>query len=159
MPLIQMIIKDTPIGCIGLSASENALVRLDFLRDSPQGTSTAGNAVLELAKEQIKAYFAGQLKAFSVPLAPEGTVFQLAVWRQLSLIPYGETRSYGNIAEALGQPGAARAVGMANNRNPLPLVIPCHRVIGADGQLVGFGGGLDIKQQLLALEHPQLQLF
>jgi methylated-DNA-[protein]-cysteine S-methyltransferase len=101
---------------------------------------------------QLKAYFDGQLKAFDLPLAPQGTEFQRQVWRALQTIPYGRTKSYGEIARRLGRPEASRAVGAANGQNPIPVIIPCHRVIGADGSLTGFGGGLPIKRKLLALE-------
>lgn len=101
---------------------------------------------------QLKEYFAGRLKKFTLSLAPEGTSFQLEVWKALSTIPYGRTVSYGDIAKAVGKPAAARAVGAANGQNPLSIVVPCHRVIGSDGKLVGYGGGLKIKETLLALE-------
>ena len=103
-------------------------------------------------KAQLDAYFAGRLKAFSLPLAPAGTEFQKKIWKLLQNIPYGTTRTYGEIAALAGDPKACRAVGMANNRNPLPILIPCHRVVGANGSLVGYGGGLDIKLRLLQLE-------
>ncbi len=101
---------------------------------------------------QLEAYFAGELKRFNLRLAPEGTPFQLKVWNALLTIPYGETISYGELARRLGDMHASRAVGAANGRNPLPIVVPCHRVIGADGTLTGYGGGLPIKKALLALE-------
>ena len=97
---------------------------------------------LTRAMEQLRAYFAGELRMFDLPLAPEGTPFQLRVWRQLQEIPYGETISYGQLARMIGNPNASRAVGLANGRNPIPIVIPCHRVIGSSGKLVGYGGGL-----------------
>jgi methylated-DNA-[protein]-cysteine S-methyltransferase len=103
-------------------------------------------------RRQLEEYFAGERREFDLDLAPSGSPFQLDVWRALCAIPYGETASYGEIAAAVGQPGAARAVGGANNRNPIAIVIPCHRVIGANGTLTGYGGGLPRKQQLLALE-------
>ncbi|MBJ7354427.1 MAG: methylated-DNA--[protein]-cysteine S-methyltransferase [Thermoleophilaceae bacterium] len=102
--------------------------------------------------EQLNEYFAGERDAFDLPLRPEGTEFQRAVWRALEAIPYGETRSYGEIAVAVGRPRAARAVGMANNRNPIAVIVPCHRVIGAGGALVGYAGGLERKTWLLAHE-------
>lgn len=105
-----------------------------------------------MARQQLEEYFKGVRRNFDLPLSPRGTEFQLKVWRALVDIPYGETRCYGQIAEAVGNPKAARAVGLANNRNPLAIFIPCHRVIGANGKLVGFGGGLDVKQALLELE-------
>lgn len=101
---------------------------------------------------QLDAYFAGELTAFDVPLHLVGTPFQLRVWEELRRIPYGETRTYGELAEALGKPSASRAVGLANGKNPVSIVVPCHRVVGAGGGLTGYGGGLDRKQRLLALE-------
>jgi methylated-DNA-[protein]-cysteine S-methyltransferase len=103
-------------------------------------------------RRQLEAYFAGDREGFDLELAPRGTPFQLRVWSALRAIPYGETASYGEIAHAAGQPGAARAVGGANNRNPIAIIVPCHRVIGAGGALTGYGGGLDRKRYLLALE-------
>lgn len=107
---------------------------------------------LAAAREQLQAYFAGRLRVFDVALDLRGTPFQRQVWRALLDIPYGETRSYGEIAAAIGRPGAARAVGMANNRNPVAIIVPCHRVIGSTGDLVGYGGGLALKAALLKLE-------
>jgi methylated-DNA-[protein]-cysteine S-methyltransferase len=104
---------------------------------------------------QLRAYFNGELQAFDLPLRPEGTEFQLRVWRTLRAIPYGETISYGQLALRMGNPKAARAVGLANGRNPIPIIIPCHRVIGSDGNLTGFGGGLPVKKKLLVLESRQ----
>jgi methylated-DNA-[protein]-cysteine S-methyltransferase len=106
---------------------------------------------------QLRAYFAGDLETFDLPLAPAGTPFQLAVWRELCKIPYGKTISYGELARHLGNPNASRAVGLANGANPIPIVIPCHRVIGSNGKLTGYGGGLPIKEKLLALERRQLR--
>lgn len=110
------------------------------------------DAFFTKAADQLELYFAGQLTGFDLPLDMKGTPFQTRVWQVLQHIPYGETRSYKDVAVQCGQPKAARAVGMANNRNPLSIVIPCHRVIGASGQLVGYGGGISIKQALLGLE-------
>ena len=104
---------------------------------------------------QVEAYFSGTLKDFDFPLAPQGTTFQTSVWKELLRIPYGETISYGELARRLGNPKAVRAVGLANGSNPIAIVIPCHRVIGSNGSLVGYGGGLPIKQALLALERGQ----
>ena len=101
---------------------------------------------------QLEEYFSGKRSSFSLPMAPVGTQFMQDVWQALVTIPYGEVRSYRDIAKAIGNPKACRAVGMANNRNPLPIIIPCHRVIGANGKLVGYAGGLDCKEKLLALE-------
>jgi methylated-DNA-[protein]-cysteine S-methyltransferase len=110
------------------------------------------NAYNRKAAEELDAYFAGELRQFSVPLDLRGTAFQRRVWQRLLEIPYGETRSYGYIARALGRPTAGRAVGRANGTNPVSIIVPCHRVIGADGRLVGYGGGLDRKKALLDLE-------
>ena len=111
-----------------------------------------GNPLLIEAARQLRAYFAGQLREFLLPLDIEGTDFQKRVWGQVAAIPYGETRSYLQIATAIGSPGAVRAVGAANGANPVPIVVPCHRVIGAKGKLVGYGGGLTMKKRLLELE-------
>lgn len=111
-----------------------------------------GDAVLRAACEQLTDYFAGRRQVFDLPLKPLGSEFQVRVWAELSRIPFGETMSYGELATRLGDKGASRAVGLANNRNPIPIIIPCHRVIGADGSMVGFGGGLERKQWLLRHE-------
>jgi methylated-DNA-[protein]-cysteine S-methyltransferase len=110
------------------------------------------NDAFKPVKQQLAAYFAGELTTFALTLAPKGTDFQLAVWAALEKIPYGTTCSYGDIAKCIGKPEASRAVGAANGQNPLPIVIPCHRVIGSNGALIGFGGGLDCKEFLLRLE-------
>ncbi|HMJ21899.1 MAG TPA: methylated-DNA--[protein]-cysteine S-methyltransferase, partial [Terriglobales bacterium] len=107
---------------------------------------------------QLQAYFAGELENFNLPLAPEGTPFQKEVWQRLCDISYGQTISYGELARRIGNPKASRAVGLANGSNPIPIVIPCHRVIGSNGKLTGYGGGLPIKEKLLALERHQLRL-
>jgi methylated-DNA-[protein]-cysteine S-methyltransferase len=107
---------------------------------------------------QLQAYFGGELKVFDLRLAPEGTEFQLLVWNNLRTIPYGGTISYAQLAQNIGNPKAVRAVGLANGCNPIPIIIPCHRVIGTDGSLTGFGGGLPAKEKLLALESGQLGL-
>jgi methylated-DNA-[protein]-cysteine S-methyltransferase len=110
------------------------------------------------AIHQLQAYFAGRLKVFDLPLAPQGTPFQQKVWKALQAIPYGQTICYAELAQAVGKPGAARAVGAANRCNPLPIVIPCHRVIGKDGRLTGYRGGLELKQKLLQLEQSASDL-
>ena len=110
------------------------------------------SAPLAKAVEQLEAYFAGELTQFDLPLVPEGTAFQLQVWRALADIPYAKTESYGSVAARIGNPKASRAVGMANNKNPLAIVLPCHRVIGSNGGLVGYGGGLWMKEWLLQHE-------
>ena len=108
--------------------------------------------MLDAAAAQLRAYFAGELHDFDLPLGGEGTAFQRIVWRALTTIPYGATRSYGEVARAIGRPSASRAVGAANGKNPIPIIVPCHRVIGASGELTGYAGGMTIKKQLLELE-------
>ena len=115
-------------------------------------------AALRKVVHQLRAYFAGELESFDLDLAPEGTPFQQKVWSELLKIPYGETISYGELARRIGNPSASRAVGLANGSNPIPIIIPCHRVIGSNGKLTGYGGGLPIKEKLLALEKRQLRL-
>jgi len=121
-------------------------------RPVPPGERNDANALLLEAARQLRAYFAGTLREFQLPLDMEGTDFQKRVWRQLETIPYGETRSYAQIAAAIGSPSAVRAVGAANGANPIAIVVPCHRVIGSSGKLVGYGGGLPLKKRLLELE-------
>lgn len=145
------------IGDYGLEEKDGSLTHLWFKRDEtlPAGVAAGDfheTPLLREARAQLDAYFAGRLKEFSLPLAPEGTLFQQNVWKQLLRIPYGETRAYAEIATWAGNPKACRAVGMANNRNPLPIFIPCHRVVGTNGALTGYAGGLDIKLKLLQLE-------
>ncbi|HSZ70894.1 MAG TPA: methylated-DNA--[protein]-cysteine S-methyltransferase [Solirubrobacteraceae bacterium] len=145
----------SPVGELLVTAdSAGALTRLHFPgRTSSRPTDwTRDETPFVELRRQLDAYFAGELHDFDLQLAPSGTSFQLDVWRALRAIPYGATASYGEIARAVAQPGAARAVGGANNRNPIAIVVPCHRVIGASGSLTGYGGGLDRKRQLLALE-------
>lgn len=151
----------SPVGVLSLVADERALTGCYFEQskhggppDAPQGT----NAVIDEARRQLDAYFAGRGRAFDVPLAPRGTPFQLRVWEALRRIPFGATWSYGQLAAAIGAPKASRAVGAANGRNPIPVIVPCHRVIGADGGLTGFGGGMARKQFLLSLEHSDAQI-
>ena len=142
----------SPIGELTIVVEDELLKGLHF-GDEPDGERV--EEVEGLIKETVaalNAYFAGELKEFTLPLSPEGTDFQQRTWQSLCDIPYGETRSYKEVAEMAGSPKAARAVGMANNRNPIAIIIPCHRVVGADGKLVGFGGGLDKKEFLLELE-------
>lgn len=121
-------------------------------RPDPPGTRNDDHALLREAAAQLTAYFAGGLARFELPLDPRGTAFQVRVWRELERIPYAETRSYREIAASIGAPRSIRAVGAANGRNPIPIIVPCHRVIGADGKLVGYGGGLPLKKRLLDLE-------
>ena len=140
---------DSPIGPMTLVQEGEALARLDF--DVPSQPEEATPLLLEACR-QLREYFAGERKAFALPLAPAGTEFQKKVWAALRDIPWGETRSYGDIARAIGKPTACRAVGMANGRNPLPVFIPCHRVIGTNGSITGYSGGLEKKRFLLRLE-------
>lgn len=125
--------------------------RLTAIRFGADGAQDA-SPLLDAAEAQLREYFAGTRRTFDLPLAPRGTAFQQRVWAALRAIPYGETRTYGELAAAIGSPSASRAVGMANHHNPIPIVIPCHRVIGANGTLTGYAGGLEIKRKLLALE-------
>ena len=143
-------VVDTPVGPLTL-CSDGAAVKA--LRFGIHGETDAPELpVLQQCALQLAEYFSGRRRQFDLPLAPEGTPFQRSVWRALCQIPYGETRSYGEIAVQIGTPKAARAVGMANNRNPIPILIPCHRVIGSTGKLVGYAGGLGTKEALLNLE-------
>jgi methylated-DNA-[protein]-cysteine S-methyltransferase len=145
-----------PIGEILLVADEANLRQLHlpgFFGARGDDRAKAGtSAVLDGAVEQLEAYFAGELTTFDLPVALYGSKFQQRVWAALQAIPYGETESYGELAERIGSPGGARAVGLANGRNPIAIVLPCHRVVGSDGSLTGYGGGLDRKRQLLDLE-------
>lgn len=144
---------DTDIGRIGIAEDGTGITDLCFEGAAvPKDASVCETEILKQAAAQLKEYLAGDRKEFTVPVSPAGTEFQRKVWKSLCDIPYGETRSYKEIAESAGSPKGYRAVGMANNRNPIPVIIPCHRVIGADGSLVGYGGGLDIKVLLLNLE-------
>jgi methylated-DNA-[protein]-cysteine S-methyltransferase len=147
---------ESPIGVLYLEGAA-ALTKLEFaLERSPNGGETA---FLREAARQLDGYFRGERTAFDLALDPEGTAFEKEVWRALAGIPYGATSTYGAIAHRLGKPNASRAVGAANGRNPIAIVIPCHRVIGADGSLTGYGGGLERKRFLLDLESSQRALF
>lgn len=141
--------------------AETAPARRDMQEpDVPAETSSSPPlSVLDRAVRELRAYFRGDLREFTVPVALSGTRFQEQVWRGLLSIPYGERRSYGWLAEEIGRPTASRAVGAANGCNPVPIVVPCHRVIGADGSLVGYGGGLETKRWLLSHEAAQVELF
>ena len=158
---------DSPIGPLMLAADDAGLRHIEF-RDNRhpvnRGDWHGGDSeILQASEAQLADYFAGTRRDFDLPLAPQGTAFQLQVWHELARIPFGATISYAQLAQRIGKPEAVRAVGAANGRNPLPIVLPCHRVIGADGALVGFGGGLPTKQFLLRLEgalpEPQRGLF
>jgi len=151
---------NSPIGPLTLIAQDGRLagVHMEITRYEPDldalGAAVASESypVLAVAASQLDAYFRGELTSFDLPLALDGTQFQRCVWAALQSIPYGQTISYGDLARRIGQPSASRAVGLANGRNPVAIVVPCHRVIGADGSLTGYGGGMDRKRFLLALE-------
>ena len=153
-----LFLYDTEIGRIAIGENGGAIALLRLPGEEVPGTVVQHETeLLRKAAEQLREYLRGERKMFDLPLAPEGTAFQKAVWSALQEIPYGQTRSYGEIAAQIGRPKACRAVGMANHCNPIPIFIPCHRVIGADGSLTGYGGGLDIKRTLLALERRTLE--
>jgi len=174
MDALHFATMDSAIGPLFLAASTNGLVALEFdarlpgqqsIRPNPrdvreENLRVGNNGVvfehsprmLQPYLTQLEEYFAGKRREFTFPLDLRGTDFQLACWRALLAIPYGETRTYADIARAVGKPNAFRAVGMANNRNPIAIVVPCHRVIASDGTLCGYGGGLDVKRKLLELE-------
>lgn len=145
---------DTPIGRLGLDVTDEFVVGVRFR--APGRPTQPNTGLLAEAAQQLAAYFDRRLRTFSLPLAPVGTPFQTEVWRMLGTIPYGETWTYAELAERIGRPAAVRAVGAANGRNPIPIMIPCHRVIGSSGKLVGFGGGLETKRALLGLEQGAL---
>jgi methylated-DNA-[protein]-cysteine S-methyltransferase len=153
---------ESALGPLLLTADDTGLRQILFVNGrqpaQPESSWIEDRAPLTETIRQLEAYFAGELEKFDLPLAPEGTPFQLEVWRRLCDIPYGATISYGELAGRIGNPKASRAVGLANGSNPIPIVIPCHRVIGSNGKLTGYGGGLPIKEKLLALEKRQLRL-
>jgi len=144
---------ESPVGQLLLEGDEEGLRSVAFAKGERRvGQATGLSAPLQNAVNQLNAYFAGDLREFDLPLKLAGTPFQLAVWRALQDIPYGQTTSYGELARRVGTPKGSRAVGLANGSNPIAIVVPCHRVIGSNGKLTGYGGGLDNKQTLLALE-------
>jgi methylated-DNA-[protein]-cysteine S-methyltransferase len=156
---------DSPVGPLLLTSDGTSLTRLLFAADPDPSWSTDPCPVLDEAVRQLGEYFVGERRDFDLPLDPVGTPFQLTVWAALRDIPYAETINYGQLAGRVGNPHASRAVGLANGRNPISIVVPCHRVIGANGSLTGYGGGLDRKRTLLELERrtagdqePQLSL-
>lgn len=147
---------DSSIGGLRIHASAGLITAIDFGAREPRGVRQH-DPLLDRAEAQLTEYFAGEREEFDLPLANDGTEFQKKVWAELRRIPYGETASYGDIARRLGyEPGISRAVGAANGANPIPIVVPCHRVIGANGSLTGYAGGLDRKKTLLDLERPGL---
>ena len=144
---------DTPLGTLQIEATERGLCGIWFpSRSINQGPTPGKNRVIYLAKQELNAFFAGELKTFSVPLDWYGTQFQESVWQALLAVPFGKTVTYGDVARAIGRPRSSRPVGGAVGKNPLPIIVPCHRVIGSDRSLTGFTGGLDIKIRLLELE-------
>lgn len=154
-------VHESPVGPLTLASDGSALVQLAFENARhPQPVYPQGeDRILDQARRELDAYFAGKRRAFTVPVAPRGTPFQERVWAELLKIPFGVTRSYGALAAAIGAPAASRAVGLANGRNPIAIIVPCHRVIGANGSLTGYGGGMDRKRFLLDLEQgaPRLR--
>jgi methylated-DNA-[protein]-cysteine S-methyltransferase len=160
---VRYTIVPSPIDDLLVTSEDGAVTRLHF---SPHTDGHAvrdewvddADDVLVEASRQLDAYFAGERTTFDLPLAPAGTAFQRSVWHELTRIPYGQTISYGELARRIANPAASRAVGLANGRNPIAVIVPCHRVIGADGSLTGFGGGLDRKRTLLSLEQGVVTL-
>ncbi|MCX4904187.1 methylated-DNA--[protein]-cysteine S-methyltransferase [Streptomyces sp. NBC_00878] len=155
----QHTVIDSPYGLLTLVATDGVLSGLymtDQRHRPPEETfGEPDDTPFTEAIDELRAYFAGELKEFTVELHLDGTPFQRSVWEQLQKIPYGETRSYGELADALGNPAASRAVGLANGKNPLGIIVPCHRVVGANGSLTGYGGGLERKRQLLDFERGE----
>jgi len=162
MSAVYYTMFESPLGPLLLAGDSNTLRRVSFESSKrsalPQADWKQNRAAFAEVIRQLQAYFRGELKEFDVPLAMEGTEFQLRVWNELRAIRYGETISYAQLAERIGNPQAVRAVGLANGSNPIPIIVPCHRVIGSDGSLTGFGGGLSTKKKLLDLESNQLSL-
>lgn len=160
---------DTPIQSLFIISSGKGLVNIQFFdnhhsipfhnfkKEHADATCIADQSKNKIVLEQLRGYFNGTLRIFSVPLDIQGTSFQKQVWEAITQVPYGKTCSYGEIAKRIGKPTAARAVGMANHNNPIPIVIPCHRIIGADGSLTGYGAGISIKEKLLHLEQKNLK--
>ena len=150
---MSMLFYESKVGRIGITEKEGSITNVYINNDElPKDMQLCETPLLREAVRQLESYFAGELKEFTLPLEPSGTAFMKRVWTALCGIPYGNTASYKEIAEKVGAPKAARAVGLANNRNPIPIFIPCHRVIGADGSLIGYRGGLEMKKRLLELE-------
>lgn len=151
---------DSPIGCLQLVANDHALSELNWPEQHTDGLAQSGkpSKILDQAEEELRLYFEGQLQVFHVPLTPKGTAFQQQVWARLATIEWGKTCSYKTVACGINKPAATRAVGTAIGKNPLPIFIPCHRVVGSDGALTGFSGGINVKRQLLAHESNQRNL-
>ena len=146
--LSKLTIK-VPIGLLEITATDEAIVGV---KPANHGENVEANDLAQKCKTELEEYFAGKRKNFDLPLADEGTDFQKQVWEQLQLIPYGQTRTYGEIAKMMGKPKASRAIGMANHNNPILILVPCHRVIGADGSLTGYAAGIEAKKYLLEFE-------
>ena len=159
MSAVLEVVIPSPIGALRLRAEDDALVGVEFLGAAPEASARAhaSHRILAEARRQLAEYFAGDRTGFDLPLRGHGTPFQERVWAALARIPFGRTRSYREIAVEIGRRDAVRAVGAANGRNPLPIVVPCHRVIGADGSLTGYGGGMAIKTWLLRHEQAVLE--
>ena len=149
---MDLLFVDTPLGQMALAEEDGALIRLYLPGEGTPRLMPHETPLLREGREQLLAYLRGERKTFELPLAPRGTPFQCAVWEELRRIPYGTTCTYGELAARIGNPRAVRAVGQANHHNPLPIFIPCHRVIGANGALTGYAGGLELKRSLLELE-------
>ena len=150
---------ETIVGPLGINDDGKNIVEILFSKEEvAKDLELKETPLIKATMEQLEEYFQGKRKDFDIPMEARGTEFQKSVWNQLLKVPYGETCSYGEIAKRIGNPKASRAIGMANNRNPISIIIPCHRVIGASGKLVGYGGGLDIKEKLLKLEKENLNL-
>ena len=155
---MDLLFYDSPVGRLGLMGEGEALTALALPGQPVPRIAERETPLLWEARRQLEAYFAGKLREFDLPLRPEGTPFRRQVWDELRKIPYGQVISYGELARRVGRPGAARAVGGANHHNPISILIPCHRVIAADGSLCGYGGGLELKRALLELEGVTLKL-
>lgn len=151
LPIKAVLYHSTPAGLLRLCADEAGVCGVYFVQQ-PAEEAVPSHPLLECTARELDEYFAGQRRVFDLPISLHGTPFQLRVWAALQQIPYGETRSYAQVAAMAGNPKACRAVGMANHRNPVSILVPCHRVINADGGLGGYGGGLEVKRFLLALE-------
>lgn len=144
---------DSPLGRLTVAAQEGVLTHLLF-GEQPREDACRNTPLLDRARRELEEYFQRRRQVFTLPLSPQGTAFQRLVWQGLLTIPYGQTRSYGQLAQSIGHPRSCRAVGGANHRNPISILIPCHRVVGSDGSLTGYGGGLEKKIFLLELERP-----
>lgn len=154
--MIYTVFIETPIGCLGLREEDDCLIQSFYVQEIPDNLQQIVTPLLQTTIDQLQEYFMGMRDQFEIPLQPRGTDFQKRVWQELQAIPYGETRTYGDIAKRIDNPRAVRAVGQANNRNPLMILIPCHRVIGANGALIGYAHGIEMKKILLDLEGARI---